>query len=109
MAKRMNIKVMKIKDSNNALNDDSRVPISFLIPGNALIDLRGRRTLNTLKALRFAPSINGKYSIKLIIMTKKSSQFQGSRRYEFLCIMKPMAMILMLASIIKVNVKYTPD
>ena len=58
----------------------SKDPISLLILGKALIDLRGLSTLNVLRALRLAAGREGMNSIIPMHTTKKSSQFQGSLR-----------------------------
>jgi hypothetical protein len=77
--------------------------------GKALMLLRGLSTLNVLKAFKFAAGIAGMNSMIPMHTTRKSSQFHGSRMYEFLCIAKPIARILIIASRVKVMVKIRPQ
>ena len=58
-----------------------RVEIKILIFGNIDIVLRGRINLKTLKANKFA-EIPGNKLRSPVTTTIKSSQFQGSLRYE---------------------------
>ena len=88
----------------------SKELMSLLMLGKALIDLKG---LNILKVRRGFKFVSGRASAgtnSMIPMhtTKKSSQFHGSRRYEFLWTQKPMATILMIDSRVKVAVKTRP-
>ena len=62
----------------------SKDPMSLFILGNALIDLKGLRTLIVRSALNWANPLMSNISTVEILTTMKSSQFQGSRRYEFL-------------------------
>jgi len=77
--------------------DASKDPINLLILGNALMDLRGLNTLIVRRAFKLAEGI-GVYSMIAIQTTIKSSQFQASRRYAFLCTKNPIAIILKTAS-----------
>ena len=60
--------------------DASKDPMSLLMLGNALMDLRGLSTRKVLKAFRLAAGSAGINSIMPMQTTRKSSQFQGSLR-----------------------------
>lgn len=100
-----NIKTTALAKLGSDANSD---PISLRMLGNAFMDLKGLNTLNVLKALRLAAGIAGINSMIPIHTTRKSSQFHGSLRYEFLWTQNPMARILITASRVKVMVKIRP-
>lgn len=60
------------------------------------MDLSGLSKRMFRKDFRFGTY--GKREIRPIITTKKSSTFQGSLKYDFLCKIKPKAIILRIAS-----------
>lgn len=62
--------------------DIINVETNLLILGTALIDFRGLKTLNVLKAFKFG-TLGIKSTIP-IIATVKSNTFHGSLKYEFL-------------------------
>lgn len=80
MPKSKNMKNIKITAFPRLGKDASKDPMSLLMLGKALIDLRGLKTLNVLRAFKFAAGKEGMNSIIPIQTTRKSSQFQGSLR-----------------------------
>lgn len=82
--------------------DDSKALIIRLIFGNALILFRGLKTRSTRNDRKvFPPESPEKISIRPLSTTMKSRLFQGSLRYEFLWITKPMAITLRTNSSMK--------
>lgn len=69
---------------------------SFFMAGIALSDRSGLKSLNVLSAEMLPPGLNQPYTD--VQTTKKSSQFHASRSYDPSSIMKPIAMILNIAS-----------
>ena len=102
------IKNMKTTAFPRLGRDASKDPMSLLILGNALMDLRGLNTLNVLRAFKLAAGSAGMSSNMPMHTTKKSSQFHGSLRYEFLWKQNPMAIILITASKVKITVNIKP-
>ena len=98
-----NSKNMKNKNTTTEPKSGSdiiNVETSRFMLGIALIDFSGRKTLNVLKALKFGTL--GTRSTIPIIATIKSSTFQASLKYEFLCTTNPIAIILVMASIMNI-------
>ena len=80
--------------------------ISSFILGIELMLLRGLRILKVRNAFRLLlDSIPGTRSGILIATTKKSSQFQPSLRYAFLCTTNPILITLIQNSIKNTHVK----
>ena len=75
--------------------------INLFILGKAFIDRSGLRTRNIFKELTFTKS-KLRSSTTAVNTTVKSSQFHGSLIYEFLCMQNPIAIILRIASIVKI-------
>ena len=76
--------------------------IYFFIAGILLTDLKGLKIRNVLSAFRESepPEIGSIEMIEMHTM-KKSRQFQGSRKYVSFSKTKPMAMILVTHSTMK--------
>ena len=97
MPNRMNINSMKTTALSSELTEPTSELTNFLIVGNALILLSGRRTRN----VRNARTLNHDTSVISMIpvtTTTKSNQFQASRRYAFLCMINPCAKIFSIIS-----------
>jgi len=78
----------------------SKELISTLSLGILLMERRGRKIRAVRKTFRLEYWFKaGKKSSKETRTTKKSSQFQTSRKYDFLCTTNPIASILTMHSI----------
>jgi hypothetical protein len=81
----------------------NRVLTSSFIEGTDDRLLSGLNNLNVLSMDML--DIKGKFCISPVTTTEKSSQFQGSLRYEWFPKIKPMLMILTKASKVNADVK----
>ena len=77
------------------------VTMSFML-GTVVKLLRGLKRRKVLKTDMFC--MNGSFYSRLVITTRKSSQFQASLRYVLLPNIKPIVMILINASIVNATV-----
>ena len=96
-------------ESKSLFSDATKDATNLFIAGTELIDFNGRKTL---KILIYLVSFAGKIvasSIRPRQTTVKSSQFQESRMYEFLCIINPIAVIFKKHSTEKTTVKNLPS
>lgn len=104
MAKSTKVKNRKTKTPNRPGRELNNVKMSCFIFGMRLTVLSGRRILKVLSALSPLLSIIGRKLRTDEHTTKKSSQFQGSRKYDFSWKMKPFAIILSAHSRMKITV-----
>ena len=100
-------KQAKTKISPSWLMLEMRVITRIRTSASFAMDLRGRASLIVLTAEMFASL--GWRENREAITTKKSSQFQASRRYVFLSRINPKAMILIRNSKRKATVKKYSD
>ena len=84
--------------------EESKASMSCFILGKRLIVLSGLRILNVLNDFKPPLLTDGRKLSTEMMTTKKSSQFQGSLRYDYLWKMKPFAIILQAHSRMKMTV-----
>ena len=99
--------IMKTTAFRRELTEPTSDETSCLIFGNAFILLSGRKTRKVRSALTLK-KLNCIISIIPVITTTVSSQFHASRKYAFLCRIKPWAKILKSISIVKRMVRTSP-
>ena len=104
IAKRMNVNPKKTRTPNRPGSEANKASISCFILGRRLIVLSGRRILNVLNDFKPPLLTLGRKLSTEMMTTKKSSQFQGSLRYDYLWKMKPFAIILQAHSRMKMTV-----
>lgn len=102
----MKTKSKKTTTFAKAGKEFSKDVINLRMLGSAFILLRGLTTLKVLIILRLGKF--GTNSNPPIITAIKSIQFHGSLKYDFLWIIKPIAMILRRHSIKKTTVHPQP-
>ena len=98
-----------ITESKSLFRDATKDATNLFIAGTELMDFKGRKTLKILIDL---VSFAGKIFVSSAIprqTTVKSSQFQESLMYEFLCIINPIAVIFKKHSMEKTIVKNLPS
>ena len=90
----------------SCVSDLSKVITWFLRLGILLMARRGLSTLSVRTDRRLG--MLGMISSQPTAMTTTSSQFQPLLKYEFLCLRRPLAIILQRASTVKMMVKIRP-
>lgn len=98
-----------ITESKSLLSDATKDATNLFIAGTELMDFNGRKTLRILMDL---VSFAGRIFVSSAIprqTTVKSSQFQESLMYEFLCIINPIAVIFKKHSTENTIVKNLPS
>lgn len=107
MPKSMKMNIIKTTAFKRELTEPTRDETSCLIFGNALMLLNGRKT-RKVRSARTLNQLRCIISMMPVTTTTKSNQFQASRKYAFLCKIKPWAKILRINSIVKRMVSISP-